>query len=118
MRSRLPLVFLLMTASGIAGAQASPVPSPTAGTQPQAADGHYSASNKAEGAAAARLSSLTPQQRQLLEEADQLVTLAQQLQTDVDKTNQYTLSLNTMRRADTIEKLAKTLQKQIEREDR
>lgn len=61
---------------------------------------------------------LSPQQQRLVDEADQLLNLAQRLKTEVDKTNQYTLSLSTLRRADDIEKLAKTLQKEMPREDR
>jgi hypothetical protein len=64
------------------------------------------------------VASLSPQQQRLLDQASQLLTLAQKLKAEVDKTNQYTLSLTTLRRADDIEKLANTLQKQIERENR
>lgn len=60
---------------------------------------------------------LSPQQQRLLDQADQLLALAQKLQMEVSKTNQYTLSLNTLRRAGDIEKLAKELQKQIAREN-
>jgi len=68
------------------------------------------------GKPAAPAASLSPQQQRLLDEADQLLDLAQKLKVEVDKTNQYTLSLNTLRRADDIDKLAKTLEKQVERE--
>ncbi len=50
----------------------------------------------------------------MLANADKLVELAQQLKTEVDKTNQFTLSINTLRRAEDVEKLAKDLQKQLQ----
>jgi hypothetical protein len=79
------------------------------------------AATPAQQATAASSASAAPpslQQQRLLDEADQLLDLARKLQAEVDKTNQYTLSINTLRRAGDIEKLAKNLQKQIEREDR
>ena len=45
--------------------------------------------------------------------ADKLVDLAQQLKSEIDKSNENTLSLNMLRRAGEIEKLAKNLEKQL-----
>jgi hypothetical protein len=110
MRLRL-LPALLLAAGAIAAAQTppasrqAPAQSPQADTAKMAVDSELAAS-------------LSPQQQRLLDQADQLLDLAQKLKADVDKTNQYTLSLNTLRRAEDIEKLAKTLQKQIQREER
>lgn len=115
MRRRVCLTTLLLAACGMAVAQTPPAPAHAPAQQRSAAA--QPAVNAASDAPAPS-ASLTPQQQRLIDEADQLVALAQQLSTEVDKTNQYTLSLNTLRRADDIEKLAKTLQKQIEREDR
>ena len=49
-----------------------------------------------------------------LANADRLIDLAQQLKTEMDKTNQYMVSLNSIRRAQDIEKVAKELQKQLQ----
>jgi hypothetical protein len=48
------------------------------------------------------------------DDADQLVNLAQQLKTEIDETNEYTLSLKTLRRAEEIEKVAKNLEKKLQ----
>jgi len=93
----------------MAAAQTAPSAKPAAAQQPSAST---------PVSAAAVPASLSPQQQRLLDEADQLLTLAQELKTEVGKTDQYTLSLNTLRRAGDIEKLAKTLEKEVQRENR
>jgi predicted phage gp36 major capsid-like protein len=113
----------LLLAAAIAVAQNTPAPSssPAAVSQngASAAAGH-DASPSATPAAAARVASATPlpppsaSSRLLLANADRLVDLAQQLKAEMDKTNQYVLSLNTIRRAEDVEKLAKELQKQLQ----
>lgn len=111
MRHRPVAGALCLALCGMAAAQTPPVPA-HASVQTAAAG------EKAASTLSASSGSLPAQQQRLLDEADQLVTLAQQLKTEVNKTSQYTLSLNTLRRADDIEKLAKSLQKQIDRPDR
>lgn len=116
MRQRLLLIAILLAACGMAAAQNLPAaaPAPAARQQPAAAD----PAPENPGNAPAVAASLPQGQQQLLEHADQLVALAEQLKAEVSKTNQYTLSLRTLQRADDIEKLAKSLQKQIEHADR
>ena len=112
---RVSLALILAVCSGIAAAQTQ-TPSAQADSAGQQTTGAAAATGKSQTSTEALSSTkLTPQQKVLLEQADQLVALAQQLKTEVDKSNQYTLSLNSLRRTDDIEKLAKSLQKQIER---
>ncbi|HEY1808726.1 MAG TPA: hypothetical protein VGG42_09190 [Acidobacteriaceae bacterium] len=118
MRRRVLLTVLLLAVCGMAAAQspAAATPAPVA-QQPAAAHPAAADANDA-SVSAVPAAALSPQQQRLLDQADQLVALAQQLRAEVNKTTQYTLSLNTLRRADDIEKLAKTLQKHIEQQDR
>lgn len=48
-------------------------------------------------------------QKKMVSDADQLVAMAQQLKTSVDKSNKDTLSLDVIREAERIEKLARQL---------
>jgi hypothetical protein len=118
-RGSLTVLLLMLMVCGIAPAQnppASPM-APAAGQQAAAAHAEQADAEDA-SVPAVPAAALSPQQQRLLDQADQLVALARQLSTEVNKTSQYTLSLNTLRRADDIEKLAKTLQKHIEQQDR
>jgi hypothetical protein len=59
---------------------------------------------------------LSPEDRHLadlLAEADHLVDLAQQLKGEIDKTNEYTLSLKAIKRAEEIQSSAKTLSQRL-----
>lgn len=56
---------------------------------------------------------LSPEQQHLLASADQLVSLAEDLETEVGRTSEFTLSLKTLARAAEIEKLARNLEKQM-----
>ena len=103
-------LVLLLAVSATAAAQTAP----QAAATPEAPAATSTVSAKA----AAPAASLPPQQQRMLDEADQLLGLAQKLKAEVNKTDQYTLSLNTLRRADDIEKLAKNLEKQVEHENR
>lgn len=51
----------------------------------------------------------TDRQKQIVADTAQLLKLAQQLNADVSKTNKDTLSLNVVKEASEIEKLAKTI---------
>ena len=110
------LFVLLLSFSGAAAAQAPP-PSGTAAAHPssQASAAPVLTTSAAPGGDTAHLSA---RQQQLLDNADQLVALAQQLKVEVGKGNEYTLSLNAVRRAEDIEKLARNLQKQLHRNER
>jgi hypothetical protein len=123
MRRTLLAASLLVAVCRMAAAQAAPAAAPGPAAQPQPATVHVTAADASDTASATQAVAAAPasrpaQQQRLLDEADQLVALAQQLKTEVNKTSQYTLSLNTLRRADDIEKLAKSLQKQVARPDR
>ena len=117
MRGRFTVAALLLALCGTAAAQSAPASAPAADAHRPAASVPTADAGKAavpQSSAAA----LSPEQQRLLDQADQLLDLAQKLKAEVDKTTQYTLSLKTLQRAEDIEKLAKNLQKQIPREDR
>jgi len=48
----------------------------------------------------------TPQQKQLADDTAKLLTLANELKAELDKSNKDTLSLSVIRKADQVEKLA------------
>jgi hypothetical protein len=119
-RRRGLLPVLLLGLCGMAGGQTAP-PSVKTAAAPlaQAATTPSPAGDSGKSTAVSvSVAPLSPQEQRLLDEADQLVGLAQELKAEVDKTDQYTLSVKTLRRADDIEKLAKTLQKEVQREGR
>lgn len=51
----------------------------------------------------------TKQQQQLIEDTDRLYQLATELKSEVDKTNRNTLSVQVIKKADEIEKLARSI---------
>lgn len=117
------LTGLLLLASAGAAAQAanpspasvSPAAAPAAAQQvaPSSAAPEPGATPPATNAASA-LSASSATSQLLLADADKLVNLAQELKSEFGKTNQYVLSLNTIRRAEDVEKLAKELQKELQ----
>ena len=52
-------------------------------------------------------------QKQLVEDTQKLLSLANELKTDVDKSSKDTLSLDVIRKADEIEKLARTVKEKM-----
>ena len=52
-------------------------------------------------------------QKQLLRDTDELLQLATELKAEVNKTNENVLSIDVMRKADEIEKLAKSVKNQM-----
>lgn len=112
------LPVLLLAFCGMAAAQTSPSATQAhASPQPTSTAAHAADTGAGKTAAVAvPTPALSPQQQRLLDGADQLLDLAQKLKAEVDKTDQYTLSLNTLRRANDIGMLAKSLEKQIEHE--
>jgi len=107
------LATLLLGISGAALAQSQAAAAPASPSANVAAQQLQPAAAPATADPSA--AKISPQSQLLLADADKLVDLAQQLKSEVDKTNQYTLSLNTLRRAEAVEKLAKDLQKQLQR---
>jgi hypothetical protein len=73
------------------------------------------ATTLAEPAAAATVPAQTvsPHHQQLVDDSARLLALAVSLKTEVDKTTKDTLSLNVIRRADEIEKLAHTVREHM-----
>jgi hypothetical protein len=55
----------------------------------------------------------TVRKKQISEDSAKLLTLAMALKAEVDKTNKDTLSLNVIRKADEIEKLAKSVKEKM-----
>jgi nitric oxide reductase activation protein len=52
-------------------------------------------------------------QKQLVQDTQKLLALANELKTDVDKSNKDTLSMDVIRKADEIEKLAHTVKEKM-----
>jgi hypothetical protein len=55
----------------------------------------------------------TERQKKLVADTDKLLTLATELKTDVDKTNQNILSMDVIKKADEIEKLAHSVKERM-----
>ena len=56
---------------------------------------------------------MSPQQAQILADAQKLHKLSQELKVEVDKSSKDTLSLSIVRKAQEVEKLAKSLKEEI-----
>lgn len=98
-------------APGCLAQDGHPVAAPTPGNvtaepkaQPESAA--KSVSQKAEAADSAR-------KKQISEESSQLLAMALSLKAEVDKTSKDTLSLKVIRKADEIERMAKTVKEKI-----
>lgn len=74
--------------------------------KPQAENAPGAKSSKAESAE-------TAHRKQISDESTQLLAMALSLKAEVDKTNKDTLSLKVIRKADEIERLAKTVKERI-----
>lgn len=101
-RCLVPATMVILLMSGTAFAQSALAPSKSAtGNDVQATTDH-----------SARTSVAAPQGTSFLTDVDQLVQLAQELKTEVAKTNKYTFSLKALQKAQEIEDLARKTQKQ------
>jgi hypothetical protein len=87
-------------------ASQSPVNLPAEAKAPSESAAKPSKLQKAEAADSAR-------KRQISDESTQLLAMALSLKAEVDKTNKDTLSLNVIRKADEIERMAKTVKEKI-----
>jgi hypothetical protein len=56
---------------------------------------------------------IADRQKQLVADTQKLVTLANELKSDVEKSNKVTLSMDVIRKADEIEKLAKSVREKM-----
>jgi activator of HSP90 ATPase len=107
LRAFLPRVALLVLISGSAQAGQQNTSTPTSSSlteHPQANDQMNAADTSQKLQDAPPANEL--RKKQLAQESDMLLTLAMALKAEVDKTNKDTLSLNVIRKADEIEKLA------------
>jgi hypothetical protein len=121
--SLVTFVLLLGLLSVHVRAQSSPNPSSSsaAGSQNATPAGVQQDARSSAPAAAVPTANATSSRpalnahaQRILSDTDKLVDLVQQLQTEMEKTNQDVLSLGTIHRAEDIEKLAKELEKQLE----
>lgn len=95
--------------SALAAAQTKPAPPPSANAaQPSSASAPKSSSAKPQAAA-----SPAPDQQPLQAQVDKLYQLAEDLKAAVAKSNKDTLSIDVIRKADAVEKAAKSLKDQM-----
>jgi len=94
-----------------------PQPSPTGGYQPgvnRLPDANARMQlNDQQNRKASFLAANKERLRQISDDAARLLQLATELKAEVDKTDKDTLSLNVIRKADTIEKLAKGVKEKM-----
>ena len=95
---------IFAVAAGLGWACAAPGAGPQ--TAPQ---GQKAAAGEQTGSAPA----ISEKQRKLLEDSAKLVQMAAELKVSVDKSNKNELSLDVVRKAEAVEKLAKSLKERI-----
>lgn len=102
------VLFLVTIPSEYALAQAPASPPPPAATSSQ------TEAKKADDAAAPAKPTVTdPRQAQILADTQKLLKLSQELKAEVAKSNKDTLSLAVIKKAEEVEKLAKTLKEEL-----
>jgi hypothetical protein len=89
--------------------QPSPLPTPTLGVPLPPDDPNRSAAIEEEQAKLRN----TDRQRKLVDDTQKLLSLANELKVDVDKSNKDTLSLDVIKKADEIEKLAHSVKERM-----
>jgi sRNA-binding protein len=106
--------LVLSTASGLALAQQSP-PNQSNTPPPPAAASTQADSKKAPEAATPPTTPVVtdPHQAQIIADTQKLLKLSQELKVEVAKSNKDTLSLTVIKKADEVEKLAKTLKEEM-----
>jgi hypothetical protein len=117
---RLVPAILVLVAAALASGQQSAAPGqpqPTAGQQAPdpgpSRPGAGATPLAVPAAARAPESANAERRRQIADDAARLVTLATALKAEVDKTDKDTLSLTVIRKADEIEKLARTVKEKM-----
>jgi len=116
-------VLLLAIAGSVTAqprsAQQQPAPPPAPAQSAAAPSGAVASSlAPATQASPAPAATLSPEERRradLLADADHLIQLAQQLKAEVDKTNEFTLSLKAIKKAEDIQSSAKSLSQRLEK---
>ena len=104
--------LVLVTGAAQGGPQQQPAPAadkalPVPAASPSAQGASPSVRGKKQDAATMQ------RKKDLTDESATLLTLAMALKAEVDKTNKDTLSINVIRKADQIEKLARNVKEQI-----
>lgn len=101
-------LFLAVVSAASANAQAQPAGPPVATPGPPSAFGD-SSTDKPDSVMAAKMlrERNEARQKQIVDETNQLLDLAKQLKDAVDKTSKDQLSLDVLRKAEEIEKLAR-----------
>lgn len=116
-RMLLLLMFALATATpSVRGVQAIPPqsssPFPDAGARPGRED-HERDTNVERMQEQASKSRNTDRQKRLVADTEKLLSLATELKQDVDKTDKNTLSVDVIKKADEIEKLAHSVKERM-----
>ena len=110
----LAMNFFLLAASGLAFAQQSPSNQSNTPPPPAAASPKTDAKKAPETATAATTPVVTdPHQAQIIADTQKLLKLSQELKAEVAKSNKDTLSLTVIKKAEEVEKLAKTLKDEL-----
>jgi hypothetical protein len=91
---------------------AAPLPTPAQAKVDAALDSAKSDSTKPDNARPAA-SPQTPQQKQLADDTAKLLTLANELKKEMDKSSKDTLSLSVIKKAQEVEKLARKVQDEM-----
>ena len=106
--------LFLSAASGLALAQQSPPNQSNTPPPPAAATTQAAAKKAPETAAAPTTPVVTdPHQAQIIADTQKLLKLSQELKAEVAKSNKDTLSLTVIKKAEEVEKLAKTLKDEL-----
>ena len=114
-RAGLSLLVVAMAATMSAQQQPAPPPAPAQRAAPSGAVTSSPAPTQASAIPAATLSPEERHHADLLADADHLIELAQQLKAEVDKTNEFTLSLKAIKKAEDIQSSAKSLSQRLEK---
>jgi hypothetical protein len=105
-----PLIAFFLVTIGSDGAPAQEPANPP----PSAAASSQSDAKKTDDAAAAPKPAITdPRQAQILADTQKLLKLSQELKAEVAKSNKDMLSLAVIKKAEEVEKLAKTLKEEL-----
>lgn len=106
--------LFLSAASGLVLAQKSPPNQTNTPPPPAAATTQADAKKASETATAATTPVVTdPRQAQIVADTQKLLKLSQELKAEVAKSNKDTLSLTVIKKAEEVEKLAKTLKDEL-----
>ena len=110
------MAFALISAESLP-AQSTPATSePVATTQSQTPDNEKTLSTASSESKAARPTTAEARKAQILEDTNRLYRMAEELKAEVAKSNKDILSVAVVKKADEIEKLAKSLKERMRNE--